>query len=222
FKAIFRSQTPPPPSKTIESQPNVDSVTNETRTDLRAELLLSNSHYKAPWVTAIVWANDGLKRRKGEVKMDVKCSLGIVNFGRIKKSESRSTFITNKQNELIRTKAILENISALAVRNNPQMMSEIKKVANESYEEELRRQQAFKRMPKAVQQKKGPLSNLIDLDPDKLPLSKLGEEQELAKGEQQKVQNLDNRSKKGALKQTDMEEVFSFYPVVKILCFFPT
>lgn len=72
-------------------------------------------------------------------------------------------------------------------------------------------------MPKAVQQKKGPLSNLIDMDPDKLPLNKLGEEQELAKGEQQKVQNLDNRSKKGALKQADMEEVCPFCPVVKIL-----
>uniref|UniRef100_A0A915BB65 MATH domain-containing protein n=1 Tax=Parascaris univalens TaxID=6257 RepID=A0A915BB65_PARUN len=191
-----RSQTPPPPSKTIESQPNADSVTNETRTDLRAELLLSNSHYKAPWVTGTNTSDDIDNELRRNMDFGQQLEEVVLNEGERLSSRfdteqkrfaaDKSTFITNKQNELIRTKAILENISALAVRNNPQMMSEIKKVANESYEEELRRQQAFKRMPKAVQQKKGPLSNLIDLDPDKLPLSKLGEEQELAKGEQQK------------------------------------
>uniref|UniRef100_F1KPY2 Ubiquitin carboxyl-terminal hydrolase 7 n=1 Tax=Ascaris suum TaxID=6253 RepID=F1KPY2_ASCSU len=213
-----RSQTPPPPSKTVESQQNVDNVTNETRTDLRAELLLSNSPYKAPWVTGTNTSDDIDNELRRNVDFGQQLEEVVLNEGERLSSRfdaeqkrfaaDKSTFITNKQNELIRTKAILENISALAVRNNPQMMSEIKKVANESYEEELRRQQAFKRMPKAVQQKKGPLSNLIDMDPDKLPLNKLGEEQELAKGEQQKVQNLDNRSKKGALKQADMEEKF--------------
>ncbi|VDM44120.1 unnamed protein product [Toxocara canis] len=209
------SQTPPPPAKIVESQQNNDTVT-ETRTDLRAELLLSNAPYKAPWVTGTNTNEeiDNELRRSmdfGRQLEEVVLNEGERLTSRFEAEQKRfaaekAAFITNKQNELIRTKAILENVSALAVRNNPQMMSEIKKLANDSYEEELRRQQAFKRMPKAMQQKKGTLSNLVDADEDKLALSKLTEEQDLAKGEDQKLRAVDASSKKP--RQTGLEEKF--------------
>ncbi|VDK44071.1 unnamed protein product [Anisakis simplex] len=204
---LFRSQTPPPPIKPVESQQNIDSVVTDARTDLRAELLLSNSPYKTPWIppdaNASEEAINELRRNVEFRELKEAVLSGNERFAaklEEKLAAEKKTYIANKQSELIRAKAILEKISALAVQNDPQMMREINKIANENYEDELRKQQAIKRISKATHQKKSLLSNLVDTDTDKLT-----DEQQIVKGDDQKPTAVDTRSKK--VIQTEFEEV---------------
>lgn len=189
--------------------------------DAPNEVLMA-SPYKAPWIVEdTTTGGDGDQNSKRNVDF---CKLledtlppesdrlthspRDVDQNRV--AVEKNTFIMNKQNEIIRSRAMMQNVSSLAVRNNKHMMEDIKKLADDAYEEELRRQSLkrikYKAPYEILLQKNDKAPNADDTENDAPLLNRLTEDPEAVKAEQFLLRTMDPRNRKITQKAIEVNE----------------